>query len=343
MIEIKPFIDKAECRDILVFIETDGKQIHPVTFQLIGKAMELAEKVNFDVYGIAIGADVDSILPQFEGLPLKKVLYYHDAELEHFHANCYGAALIEGIYLLKPAVILVGATPIGKAIAPFAATKYKTGLTADCTHLELKENTDLIQIRPAFGGNVMAEIVTPHTRPQFATVRYNMMDPVLLREGYRPICEIRALPGEARTFVEQIEVLKTEEIVVEKDITTEKILVVAGRGVKSKEDLALLEDLTERLGGKLAATRGIVERGWLPQSKQIGLSGKMVRPDVLLAFGVSGSVQFMAGVSGAKYIIAINNDPDAKIMLEAHLPIVGDLYDIIPELLKRLKDTTNVS
>ncbi|NMD71553.1 electron transfer flavoprotein subunit alpha/FixB family protein [Bacillus sp. DNRA2] len=332
-------IDLTKWHDILVFIETEETSIHPVSLQMIGKATELAESADFDVYAIVIGSGKDRILPQLEGMPLKKVYFYQDAALEHFRANCYAGALVDCIELLSPAVVLIGATPIGKAIAPIAATKFRTGLTADCTQLELRKSTDLIQIRPAFGGNVMAQIVTPYSRPQFATVGYNMMVSAVRQAGYMPEWEVRGLPHEAKVFAERIKIIQTERITVEKDITKENVLVVAGRGVKKKEDLALLDELAMILGGKLAATRGLVERGWLPQSKQIGLSGKMVRPEVLLAFGVSGSVQFMAGTHGAKHIMAVNNDPNAKIMAEAHLPILGDLYLVVPELLKKLKKT----
>lgn len=332
-------VDLTAWHDILVFIETDETTVHPVSLQMIGKAAELAESADFDVYGIVIGSEKERILPQLEGLPLKKVFFYQCTELEHFRANCFAGVLVDSINLLNPAVVLIGATPIGKAIAPIAATKFRTGLTADCTQLELEKNTDLIQIRPAFGGNVMAHIVTPHSRPQFATVRYNTMASAVRQEGYLPEWEVQGIPREVEVFAEQIKVIQTERIAAEKDITTEKVLVVAGRGVKNKEDLALLDELAMTLGGKLAATRALVERGWLPQSRQIGLSGKMVRPEVLLAFGVSGSVQFMAGTHGAKHIIAVNNDPNANIMTEAHLPIQGDLYLVIPELLKKLKKT----
>lgn len=330
----KEAIKKEEWKGILVYIEYHNNQVHPISYQLIGKAYELAESIDYDIYGIVIGKNVALSKEQLKNYPLKKVFLYETKD-EYFKSDLYEKLFSSCINIIKPSVVLIGGTSEGRSLAPRVAIEFKTGLTADCTELILRGNTDLVQIRPAFGGNIMAQIVTTDTRPQFATVRYNVMKPIepIFQEKIEFIIDEKAHMANSN-----LTTLKAIPIPKIKGIAQQEILVVAGKGIKKKEDLAMLEDLASLLGGELASTRGLVEKGWMTSDKQIGLSGQTVRPRLLITCGVSGSVQFMAGMMGADNIIAINSDPNAKIFEIAHYPICGDLYDIIPELINMLKD-----
>jgi len=221
------------------------------------------------------------------------------------------------------------------------ASRFRTGLTADCSVLDVKENTDLIQIRPAFGGNVMAQIVTPNHRPQMATVRYKVMTPaerVTKAHGSVEICQITA-----ERLASQIEVLGIHTKEKSPSISDAEVIVVAGRGIKEKKDMNMVKELADLLGGHVAVTRPLIEAGWGSHSQQIGLSGRTVRPKLLITLGVSGAVQFIAGMAGAETIFAINNDPNAAIFSVAHYGIVGDIYEIIPVLLAKLKTAISLN
>jgi electron transfer flavoprotein alpha subunit len=320
-------------KHILVYLECRDGAVHPVSLQVLRKARELACEAGFAVHGIAIGEDRELLRALLAPYPLERV-YLHQTKERHFLAQAHSEPFIRCVRRIRPSVVLLAATPVGKAIAPRLATAFGSGLTADCTDLEMRENTDLVQVRPAYGGDVMARIVTTRSRPQFATVRPDVMpsQAAVTDPGVEFVLEESdASPETAVTL------LKTEPRRETHDITRSEILVVAGKGLRRKEDLDLLRDLAELLGGELAGTRGIVERGWLPADRQIGLSGKSVTPGLLIACGVSGSVQFLEGVRQARTIIAIDSDPDARILAVAHYPILGDLYKIVPALTTRLK------
>lgn len=326
-------INKEKWKGILVYIEYHHNKVHPISYQLIGKAYELSASIGYDICGIVIGKNTALSKDQLKNYPLKKVFLY-ETEEEYFRADLYEELFSSCINKMRPSVVLIGGTAEGRSLAPRVATEFKTGLTADCTELILRDNSDLVQIRPAFGGNIMAQIVTTHTRPQLATVRYNVMKPI------EPIFdnEIEFIIDEdGHQADSKITILEAVPIPKTKGIVDQDILVVAGKGVKRKEDLAMLKELADLLGGELASTRGLVEKGWMLSDKQIGLSGQTVRPKLLITCGVSGSVQFMAGMSGAYNIIAINADIDAKIFSIAHYPVCGDLYEIIPELINQIK------
>jgi electron transfer flavoprotein alpha subunit len=235
----------------------------------------------------------------------------------------------------------VGATPVGRQLAPRVAAKLKTGLTADCTILDINENTDLVQIRPAFGGNIMAQILTPNHRPQMATVRYKVMNAPERKDfakGEIIICDIES--KELGSKVTVLDIISKEK---EQFIEASEVLVVAGRGVKKEEDLAMLEELADLFGGQIACTRPVMEAGWLDAKRQVGLSGRTVRPKLIITCGVSGSVQFAAGMNNSEQIIAINKDENAPIFKTAHYGLVGDLYEIIPDLISRIKESKMAS
>ncbi len=326
----KKTIDKGAWKGILVFVEQEETGIHPVAYELLGKAQELAAKIAQPVYAVIIGGSWVSA--QAENLiryGADKVFVYSHPELANFRGDVYTNVMEDCINRVKPAVVLVGATALGRSLAPACATRFRTGLTADCTMLDIKENTDLVQIRPAFGGNIMAQIITANTRPQFATVRYRVMDVIKKEqaEGETVLCEVHG-----NLLRSGMEVLGTTVIERTKSIEEEDVIVVAGRGVKKQEDLSLLRELADALGGRLATTRPLVEKGWGDVTTQIGLSGRTVKPKLIITCGVSGAVQFAAGMDGAECIVAINTDKNASIFKIANYCIVKDLYEFVPEL-----------
>jgi len=328
-------IDKSAWRGIAVYVDhVDGK-IHPVTYELIGKARELAAKINQPVYAIFLGEDINRQAQEILHYGVDKVYVCDKAELRGFNIENYTTAFAAFVDKVKPAAILVGATPVGRQLAPRVAAHFRTGLTADCTVLDIRENTDLVQIRPAFGGNIMAEILTPNHRPQMATVRYKIMDAPKRNEEISGSIEPLELDGDK--FTSKVEVLSITKKPREIGIENADVLVVAGRGVKKKEDLQLIRELAEVLNGDFACTRPLAENGWLEPKRQIGLSGRTVRPKLIITCGVSGSVQFVAGMEHSEKIFAINSDPKASIFKVANYAVVGDLYEIIPKLIEKIK------
>ena len=220
-------------------------------------------------------------------------------------------------------------------MAPRLATRLRTGLTADCTILDIKENTDLVQIRPAFGGNIMAQIITPNNRPQMATVRYKVMN-APERNPYETgeIIQCDIAPEKLDSRVDVLDIIPKEK---EQFIEAADVLVVAGRGIKKPEDLGMLQELADLLGGQLACTRPMAEAGWMEAKRQVGLSGRTVRPKLIITCGVSGAVQFTAGMNNSEQIIAINKDESAPIFKTAHYGLIGDLYEINPNLINQIK------
>jgi electron transfer flavoprotein alpha subunit len=329
-------VDKSAWRGILVYVEHLDGVIHPVTLELLGKARELAGQINHPVFALWVGAGIEGHAAQLLQYGVDQVLVYDDETLRYFRVDLYANLFEEAINELRPTAVLVGATSVGRSLAPRVAARFRTGLTADCTQLEIKPDSDLVQIRPAFGGNIMARIVTTRTRPQFATVRYKVMEPaacVAAPDGVVLRREVR--PERLRSRLEVLEVVPKKKQV---NISEAEALVVAGRGVKASGDLALLEELAGLLGGQLACTRPVVEAGWLSYTRQIGLSGRTVKPKLIITCGVSGAVQFTACMDGSERIFAINQDRTAPIFKVAHYGIVGDLYQILPRLITKIKE-----
>ena len=318
---------------ILVLLQQHNGNVHPVSYELAGKALELAGQRGCKVHGLLIGEDAGRLVAEFSGCGLSGIYLFDHPFYRHFRADAYGEAACRCIDALRPSVFLLGATPEGRSMAPFVSVAFSTGLTADCTALSLTPAGGLVQVRPAFGGNVMAQIVTPSARPQIATVRYGVFEPVQpCRHGTPPKVIACPLPP-LRSRVQVLEDLPLDE---GRDITSARILVAIGNGVRSKEDIPALERLAASIGGQLASARSLVEKGWMPPERQIGLSGRAVRPDLLLTLGISGSVQFLAGITGARYLCAVNSDPAAPILARADLPLVGDLYEVLPQLTELL-------
>ena len=329
-------VDKSKWNDILVYGEqTDGK-IHPVVLELIGEARKLAKVNNYKVNVVMTGSKgTKENAEELLEYGVSNVYVYEHEGFTGFKADCYADAVADCIASIKPSVVLIGATPLGRSLAPRLATRFHTGLTADCTKLEMKENTDLVQIRPAFGGNIMAQILISDSRPQFATVRYKVMDTagkVDDPDGRVIMCNVTDDLVKSRIRVSEI-----EKILKNKSIEEEDVLVVAGRGVKSEKDVEMVRELAELLGGQLAFTRPMVEAGFGDTAHQIGLSGRTVKPKLIITVGVSGAIQFTACMNSAECIVAINNDPEAQIFGVAHYCIVDDLYKVIPELIENIK------
>lgn len=334
-------IDKSQWKGIAVYVDHIDGVIHPVTFELIGKAKQLAGKVHHPVYAVMIGHNIQAQCEELLHYDVDKVFAYDEKELDRFKMEPYTNAFEDFVKNQKPSAILMGATPVGRQLAPRLAARLKTGLTADCTILDMNENTDLVQIRPAFGGNIMAQILTPNHRPQMATVRYKVMDaPERLKTTHGEVisCKLGREKLESQVTVRDIIPKEKEQF-----IEGAEVLVVAGRGVKKQEDLSLLKELADLLGGQIACTRPVVEAGWMDAKCQVGLSGRTVRPKLMIACGVSGAVQFTAGMNHSDHIIAINKDETAPIFKTANYCLVGDLYEIIPGLINQIKQGKTVS
>ena len=328
--------DKSKWRDILVYAEQENGALHPVVFELIGEARKLAAKVGYNVNCVIVGGagtreNAEKLLPY----GVKEVFVYEHPGFEGFKADCYSDAVADCISTIKPSCVLIGATACGRSLAPRLSTRFHTGLTADCTELQMKENTDLVQIRPAFGGNIMAQIVISNSRPQFATVRYKVMDKakkVTDPDGKVTVCPVTDLMVRSG-----IDIVERAAIRRTKSIEEEDVLVVAGRGVKTAKDVEAVRELATLLGGQLCFTRPMVEGGFGDPAHQIGLSGRTVKPKLIITCGVSGAVQFTACMNAAQTIVAINTDPEAPIFRIANYRIVDDLYQVVPELIARIR------
>lgn len=329
-------INKDEWKGITVYVEHSDGEIHPVTYELIGKAKELASKINHPVYCVFVGNNIKDKCNTLLSYGVDEVFVYDNEELDKFRIEPYTAAVENYISKVKPTIMLFGGTTIGRSLAPRLAARFRTGLTADCTILDIQENTDLDQIRPAFGGNIMAHINTPNHRPQFATVRYkifNAPEKVENPTGKITICEI-----EKDKLQSNIKVLETKIKNKVIGIEDAEVVVVVSRAFKKAEDIQMAQKLADLLGAQIGGTRPTIEAGWVDPRRQIGLSGRTVKPKLIITCGVSGAVQFVAGMKGSDYIIAINQDENAPIFDVAHLALIGDIYEIIPMLIEKIEN-----
>ncbi len=333
--EARPSVNKDEWKGILVYVEHTDGVVHPVTYELIGKARQLASAIHHPVYCLFMGSSIIEEAEKLLNYGVDRVFTYDDELLKYYRADLYTNAFENCINKVKPSIVLVGATSVGRSLAPRVAVRFRTGLTADCTQLEIRDNTDLVQIRPAFGGNIMAQIITPDSRPQFATVRYKVMDSAVnFRKADAAVIRMDAGKNIMKSNIKVLKVTTKEE---QSSISDAEIIVAGGRGLKDQKDLSMLEELAELLGGQLAVTRPLVEAGWAPYTRQIGLSGRTVKPRLIITCGISGAVQFTACMNTAEHIFAINKDKDAPIFKTAHYGIVGDFYEIVPGLIEKVK------
>ena len=328
-------IDKAQWKGVCVYADCTDGRIHRVTFELCGKAKELAAVTGHPVYALVIGHNVADCAETLRHYGVDKVFVYDHEAFADFRIEPYTEAFCDFIKKEKPSSILVGATNLGRQLAPRVAARCRTGLTADCTVLEMKENTDLVQIRPAFGGNIMAQIVTPNTRPQFCTARYKVFaEP---RPTDDPSGEIVAMAVSDTMTRSAIEVLSTVTKPKAIDIAEAEVIVAVGRGASSESMRAMAGELADLLGGVVACSRPLVEGNIFDAKHQIGLSGRTVKPKLIFTLGISGAVQFAAGMKSSDCIVAINTDPNAPIFDVAHYCVIGDVNEILPKLIDKIK------
>lgn len=330
-------IDKNEWKGLTVFVELEFGKVHPVVYELIGKAKELAEKINHPLYAIMIGSkkQVDDNANELLSYGIDKLFVYQDEIFENFNIDRAFNCVKDFIEKVKPTVILYGGTSLGRSFAPKVAAYFKTGLTADCTSLGIKDNTDLVQVRPAFGGNIMAQIVCTRTRPQMATVRYKIFKKP---EKETPHGEFVQMSTESINMKSAAKLLSTVKKEINVDISEADVIIACGRAFKTEKDLQMANELASLLGGVVACSRPLCEEGLMNVRYQIGLSGKTVSPKLMIVLGISGAIQFTSGMDNSDLIIAINSDPNAQIFDCANYGIVGDVYKVVPELIKLIKE-----
>ena len=324
-------------KGVYVFIEQRDNHIQNVSLELIGKGKELADKRNTDVTAVIVGKGVDSLTDTLSHFGADNVIVIENDRLEKYMTEPYTKALYEVVEAKKPEIMLFGATSIGRDLAPRVSARVHTGLTADCTGLEIDEETGhLLMTRPAFGGNIMATIICKEFRPQMATVRPGVMQK--LAEDKTKQAKVESFNVDFKDEDFNVEILE-EVVETKKKIKIEdaKILVSAGRGFGSKENIVLADNLAKAVGGTVAGSRAAVDSGWLEKDLQVGQTGKTVRPNLYFALGISGAIQHLAGMEESDLIIAVNKNPDAPMFQTADLGIVGDINKVIPELTKLIE------
>ena len=323
-------------KGVFVFIQQVDNKISGVSFELLGKANELAKGLDTEVTAVLLGYNVSDLCPEPARFGADRVIVVDDKALEVYTTEPYAHAMDRVIAEYKPEIVLYGATAIGRDLAPRVSARVKTGLTADCTKLEIAEDTKAFRMtRPAFGGNIMATIICPEHRPQMATVRPGVMQKIKPIENASAKVENFKVDFEGHQNVEILEVVKS---VVEKmDIQDAKILVSGGRGMGCPENFQLLRDLADALGGEVSSSRACVDAGWVEKDIQVGQTGKTVRPNLYIACGISGAIQHLAGMEDSDVIIAINKDENAPIFEVADYGIVGDVTKILPIFTEKVK------
>ncbi|MEM2825559.1 MAG: electron transfer flavoprotein subunit alpha/FixB family protein [Candidatus Bathyarchaeia archaeon] len=320
-----------EC-GVLVFAEQENGRIHGVVYELLGKGRELADRLKKSLCAILLGYNLWDEAKELIYYGADKVYLIDHPSLKDFDIVRYKHNIVKIVDEVKPDIFLIGATRIGRSLAPRVAAALKTGLTADCVDLDLDEEGNLIQIRPAFSGNIMAQIKT-RTKPQMATVRYRIMKPLNRDPSRRGEIVVREPILLEKTGVEILDKIEIGGV----NISEADVIVAAGRGLKSPEDFKILEELATLLGGVLGSSRPLVDAGWIGREHQVGFSGNVVKPKVYMAFGISGAPQHLFGMRDSDIIIAINKDPSAPIISVSDYYVIGDLYEIIHPLINEIK------
>ncbi len=337
-----------EYKGVYVFAQQVDNVISGIAYELLGKGKELAAALGTEVTAVLIGSGVKDLADSLAEYGADKVILVDDPELKEYRTEPYAHALASVINQYKPEIVLVGATAIGRDLGPTVSARVATGLTADCTVLEIgdfplnpipgqeQKHNQLLMTRPAFGGNTIATIACPDNRPQMATVRPGVMQKIEPIKGAKAVIE-EFNPGFTpnNRYVTIKEVVKAVSDTV--DIMDAKVLVSGGRGVGSPENFKILEELAEVLGGTVSCSRAVVDSGWKPKDLQVGQTGKTVRPQIYFAIGISGAIQHVAGMEESDIIVAINKDEDAPIFDVADYGVVGDLNKIVPQLTAALK------
>ena len=329
---------KAEYKDVWVFAEQSHGRIHPVAFELLGEGRRLAADLGVRLCAVLVGSDTGTMARELGERGADRVIVADLPELAEFQDERYAAVIVEAVRREKPQILLCGATPLGRSLCSRIAVTLGTGLTADCTALAIDPETrDLLQTRPAFGGNLMATIRTPDHRPQMATVR-----PKVMREA--PATPGRAFETEMLDIAADILRARTERLSFEPaaaggvNLAEANVIVSGGRGLQKPENFALVRDLADALGGAVGASRAAVDAGWIPYEHQVGQTGRTVCPKLYVACGISGQIQHLVGMASSDVIVAINKDRDAPIFQHATYGIVGDALVILPLLTKAFRE-----
>lgn len=329
-------MDQSLYKNIFVFVEQRNGQIQNVSLELLNKAQELNLKLNEQVVAILLGYQMDQQAQELIAFGADSVLYADAPELATYNTEPYTQAVNQLVQTYKPSIILIGATTIGRDLGPRLSARIETGLTADCTALEIGDDGHLMMTRPAFGGNLMATIVCKEHRPQMSTVR-----PGVMMKGMKDISRVGTVEkvniqfDSSKFKVKILETVKESKNLV--DITEAKILVSGGRGVGNAEGFKKLNELAQTLKAEVSSSRAMVDLGVVPHDRQVGQTGKTVRPDLYFALGISGAIQHLAGMEESDFIVAINKDKDAPIFQTADLGIVGDVNQIVPLLNEKLQ------
>ena len=336
-----------EYKGVFIFAQQVDNQISNIAYELLGKAKDLAADLSTEVTAVLVGSDVKGLADKLAEYGADRVIVVDDPELKEYRTEPYTHALASVIEKYKPDVFLIGATAIGRDLGPRVCARIHTGLTADCTQLDIgdfplvaipgkeQKHNQLLMTRPAFGGNTIATIACPDFRPQMATVRPGVMQKKDKVKGAKAnVVEFNPGFTPNKNYVEILDIVKAVSDVV--DIQDAKILVSGGRGVGSPENFKILEELAAALGGQVSCSRAVVDSGWKPKELQVGQTGKTVRPHVYFAIGISGAIQHVAGMEESDIIIAINKDETAPIFDVADYGVVGDLNKIVPDLTKKI-------
>ena len=336
-------------KGVFVFAQQVDNVISNIAYELIGKGKELAKDLGVEVTAVLVGSDVKGLADQLAEYGADKVIVVDDPELKEYRTEPYTHAIASVIKEFKPEIFLIGATAIGRDLGPRVCARIHTGLTADCTKLDIGDfpmnpvpgretkHNQLLMTRPAFGGNTIATIACPDFRPQMATVRPGVMQKAPKEAGKKAVVT-EFNPGFTKNnkYVDILEVVKAVSNTV--DIMDAKILVSGGRGVGSPENFKILDDLAEAIGGTVSCSRAVVDAGWKPKDLQVGQTGKTVRPNVYFAIGISGAIQHLAGMEESDIIVANNKDESAPIFDVADYGVVGDLNKIVPMLTEKIKE-----
>lgn len=335
-IEPRGVPDFSDRKGVWVFAEQRDGKLTPVSLELLGKAQELAEQLNEEVSALLLGSQVSEMADTLIKHGAEKVFLVEHSALEDYRTVAYTEVVEELVKEHKPNILLMGATHVGRDLAPRVSRRVGVGLTADCTELTIDPDEGiLLQTRPAFGGNVMATIANRYSRPQMATVRPGVMEPQARPENRGDVISQEVSLSEERIGVKVLEMVREEKKGV--NLTDAKVIVAGGRGVGEADGFSVVKELAAALGGEVAGTRVAVEEGWIPADRQVGQTGQSVRPELYVACGISGAIQHRAGMMNSRYIIAINKDPRAPIFQVADWGLVGDLYEVVPEMISQLK------
>lgn len=329
----------ADAKNVWVFCEQKRGVIQSVSYELLGKGRELADKLGCELCAVLLGHEVTQKTAELTQRGADIVYVADHPQLKNFVDDAYTNILVRLVKKYRPEIVLCGATSIGRSLISRVAVKVNTGLTADCTGLDIDPHKKiLLQTRPAFGGNIMATIITPNHRPQMATVRHKVMKEAVPKPGRKG--QVISETFEEDVYASRTKILDIiEEVTSTINIAEADCIVSGGRGMKGPENFKMLEELAQVLNGAVGSSRAAVDSGWMPYSHQVGQTGKTVCPKIYIACGISGQIQHLVGMQSSETIIAINNDPYAPIFQVATLGIVGDVFEIVPALTKKLKET----